>query len=488
MLDSIDSVLNKYTMYRVLLYGLAALLAIATVLGLTGAVSVSSGSLLMTTAILLISCYATNKAFSYGLRVPTNTESWLISALILACILPQADSVSTALYAALAGLLAMASKFILTYRGSNILNPAAFGAFVVTIAGILPAIWWIATPWLTPFTVLLALIVLRKQRRFQLFLVFAAAAVAMLVLTGTILQGTGLASTIHDAAFSWPIIFFGSIMLTEPATLPPTRYYQLLLAVIVGLLFSSQLHVWRLETTPETVLLAGNILTLLAVSSYGALLKLQKIQRLSPDIYEVSFKRPSSFRFIAGQYAEVTVAHPHADSRGSRRTFSITSAPDAEDIRFAFRTAEKGSSFKTGITTLEPGKSLRVSHIAGDFTLPKDTLKPLLFIAGGIGITPFHSMVTSLTGRRDIILLYVVSDPQNFVYKDDFAQAADVGVKTVFLEGRLTPETLHSQVADLEQRLIYISGPDAMVRGYKKMLHGMGVRRAAIKSDYFSGY
>ena len=488
MLTSIDNVLNRYTMYRVLLYGLAVLLVIAAVLGLSGAVSVSVGPLVITTTVLLASCYAANKAFSYALRIPANTESWLISALILACILPPADSVSKVLYAALAGILAMASKFILTYRGSNIVNPAAFGAFVVSITGVLPAIWWIATPWLTPFTILLALVVLRKQRRFQLFFTFAIAAVAMLILTGTVLQGLSLVSVLREATLSWPIIFFGSVMLTEPATLPPTRYYRLILAVIVGLLFTSQLHAGRLATTPQAVLLVGNILTVLAVPAYGALLKLREVRRLSPEIYEVSFERPLGFHFTAGQYAELTIPHIHADSRGNRRTFSLASSPTSKEIQFTFRVAEKGRSFKAGLIRLQPGRLLRVSHVAGDFTLPKDASKPLLFIAGGIGVTPFHSMVTSLTSTHDIVLLYVASDPQNFVYKDDFDQASDHGVRTSYIEGRLTPEILRSQVSDLGQRLVYISGPDGMVRSYKRMLDEMGISRLAIKSDYFSGY
>ncbi len=488
VLNNIDGVLNNYTMYRVVVYGLSTLLAVACVLGSTGVISINALPLIISTIVLVASCYATNKALAITLHVPTNTESWLISALILVCILPPADSVSRALYVALTGLLAMASKFILTYKGSSFLNPAAFGTFVVSIAGLLPSTWWVATPWLTPFTVLLALVVLRKQRRFQLFFVFAFTALAMLILTGTILQGTDIATILRNATLSWPIIFFGSIMLTEPATLPPTRYYQLLLAIITGLLFTSQLHAGRITTTPQAVLLFGNILVLLSIPAYGALLKLREIRRLSPEIYEVSFDRPPSLHFTPGQYAELTLPYASADSRGNRRTFSIASPASASDIRFAFRTAEKGSSFKAVLTNMQPGKVLRLSHIAGDFTLPKGTSRPLLFIAGGIGVTPFHSMIGSLTTKRNIVLIYVSSNPQNFVYKDDFDQATAYGVRTVYMQDRLTVESLRAQVPDVEQRLIYLSGPDRMVRGYTELLEKMGVKHRNLRMDHFSGY
>lgn len=488
MLREIDNLLNKYTMYQVVVYGLSALLVFAAILGLTGAVSVPAGALLVSVVVLLVSSYAANKAASLFLRVPSNAESWLISALILACILPPVDSLAKGLYAALAGLLAMASKYVITYRGSHIFNPAAFGAFVVSITGLLPATWWIATPWLTPFTVLLALVVLRKQRRFHLFFAFAVSALVLLVLTGTVLQGLSLTFVLRDAVLSWPIIFFGSIMLTEPATLPPVHHYRLLLAIIVGLLFASQLHIGRLATTPQAVLLFGNILTVLAVPTAGVLLRLKEVRRLSSDIYEACFDRPPQLRFAAGQYAELTLPHTRPDARGNRRTFSVASSPYAPDIRFAFRARPSGSSFKTALTRATPGQVVRLSHVAGDFTLPADEAKPLLFIAGGIGITPYRSMVASLTSRRDIVLIYLSADPQSFVYADDFNQAASLGVRTIYLQDQLSAKSLLDLVPDLQQRLIYVSGPDGMVRNYKKLLRSMGIQGFAVKADYFAGY
>jgi len=488
MLREIDSLLNKITMYKVMVYGLGLLLAVAAVLGAAGVISIAPGALLVSVGLLIVSCYATNKALSKLLRVPTNTESWLISALILACILPQADSVGKAGYTILAGLLAMASKFIIRYQGRHLLNPAALGAFVVSVTGLLAATWWIATPWMTPFTALLAFVVLRKQRRFQMFFCFAAAAIGMLVLTGAVLQGMDLAPVLRTAVLSWPIIFFGSIMLTEPATLPPTRYYQLLLAVIVGLLFASQLHIGGLATTPQAVLLVGNVLTALAIPARGYVLRLKGVRRLTPTTYEVSFNRPPDLRFRSGQYAELTMAHARADSRGNRRTFSIASPPTATEVRFAFKVSGRGSSFKKALVALKPGSPVRLDHIAGDFTLPSDTTRPLLFIAGGIGATPYRSMIGSLTSPRDIVLLYLVTDLQDVTYKADFDQAAQFGVRTEYVHGRLGPEILQRLVPDLNKRLVYISGPEGLVRSGKTMISRLGIARRAIRTDHFSGY
>jgi ferredoxin-NADP reductase/Na+-transporting NADH:ubiquinone oxidoreductase subunit NqrB len=489
MQKEIDNILNRYTMYRVLLYGLIALLAIAVLFGFTGAISISAGSLLLSIALLVISCYVTNKLYATLLHVPTNYESWLISALILACIMPPASSASYALYTLLAGAIAISSKFLIRLHGRHIFNPVAFGAFILGITGLLPATWWIATPWLTPFTVLLALIVLRKQRSFLVFSTFALTSITLLLFTGSVLQGVGVLSMLHMAIMSWPIIFFGSVMLTEPATAPPTHYYQLLLAGIVGVLFTSQLHIGQLATTPELVLLIGNTLTTLAFPLYGYVLKVNGLRKLTTNMYELDLDRPHTLHFKPGQYAEITFPHSHSDDRGNRRTFSIASSTaDTSTISFAFKATEKGSSFKKALLQAKSGSVVRVSHIAGDFTLPQDEAQPLLFIAGGVGITPFHSMISSLAGQRDIMLLYLNTSQEDVLFRDDLDAAVTHGVQTRYLQDRLDNATLKEYVPDVEKRLVYISGPDGMVRGYTHLIKSMGIDSSSIHTDRFAGY
>lgn len=479
-----DDILNKYTMYRVLLYGLGGLLAIALILSLTGAITISASGLVLSAAILTVSCYLGNVLFSRLLRIPRNTESWLITALILTCILPPVTSVERAFYIALAGLIAMASKFIIVYRGSNIFNPAAFGAFVVSIAGLLPATWWVASPWMTSFTALLALIVLRKQRKFTMFSIFAVSSVVMLLLVG-MLQGQEPHSILWSAVVSWPIIFFGSIMLTEPSTLPQGNQYKALLAVIVGLLFASQLHTDLISTTPQTVLLVGNVLVALAAPTYATMLRLVELRQLSPDIIEAIFTKPRNLSYEPGQYMEFTLPHRNVDDRGNRRTFSIASAPNEPNVRIAFRCYPKGSSFKRAFTGLQPGAHIRAAHPDGEFTLPPGDA-PLLFVAGGIGITPFSSIIAALDKPRDIVLLYFGRTPEDFVFREEFERARALGVQTHYLTDPLDAAGLGQLVPDVAHRVAYISGPPGMVRGYKQTLHVLGV--PYIKTDRFSGY
>ncbi|HSW99105.1 MAG TPA: FAD-dependent oxidoreductase [Candidatus Saccharimonadales bacterium] len=492
MLRTIDAFLNRYTMYRIVLYGLAALLVAAEALSLAGAIAVPAGGLALAVAILSAGCYAANKLFAMVFRAATNTESWLISALILACIMPQATSVTRAAYLLLAAVVAMASKYVLVWRGSHVFNPAAVAAFVLGVAGLLPATWWVATPWLAPFTAVLAVVVLRKIRNFTVCVVFGAVAVALLVYIGVVLHGFELGDTVKAAVLSWPVIFLGSIMLTEPTTLPPTRYYQILVAMLVGAVFAAQTHVWKVYSTPETALLIGNIFTLLFVPATGAMLRLRRITQMSPDIYDAAFEQPRRrLSFTPGQYMEWTLPHRHADSRGNRRLFSIASAPGEQDIHIGFRHYAPSSSFKDALLALKPGQYIRTAHVAGNFTLPADARRPLLFVVGGIGITPVRSMMQHLlaTGeRRDMALVYFANREEDFVYADVMHEAEAIGLKAHFVVGRPDAAVLQQNVPDLAGRLAYLSGPDALVTACKGMLRGLGTPIQNIRTDHFTGY
>src|SRR5690348_1292902 len=139
----IDSWLNKITMYRLLVYGLSSLLIIAMGLGELGYLSISSEGIALSLVTLIIVCYVATRSLATLSGAPANSESWLITALILCCILPPATTVHRVALVALAGLLAMASKYILVYRHKLLCNPAAFAALVLSVGGLLPATWWI---------------------------------------------------------------------------------------------------------------------------------------------------------------------------------------------------------------------------------------------------------------------------------------------------------------------------------------------------------
>jgi ferredoxin-NADP reductase len=491
LLNPIDRLLNRFTMYKVTLFGLFGLWMVAEVLAYTGLIGVSATGMALSLGVLAVTCYAVTAGMAACFKTPFNQESYFITALILTFIVPPIDSLSGLLWVVLCGVIAMASKYLLTWRGSHVFNPAAFGVLVVSIAGVLPVTWWVATPNLLPFTILLALVMLRKQRNFQLFGVFALSAVAILLVNGVMFGNQTTVDVLTSALRSWPIIFMGSIMLTEPLTLPAGKQKQLLLAALVGVVFAAQLHAGPVSTTPQFALIVGNLFAVLVAGVYGTMLRLTQLNTIAPGTLELVFSKPTGLHFTPGQYIEMTLPYNTPDLRGNRRTFSIASAPHEDDVRFGVRAYNPGSGFKSRLQKLNIGDGVRIANVKGHFVLPANARQPLLFIAGGIGITPFRSMIAEMVQQlqhRDIRLLYVAASSEQFVYQDVLTQAAEYGVITDYITPAFDGDELQRRVPDLADRHVYISGPDGMVRHYGELVRALGVPAHQIHKDHFSGY
>src|SRR5215467_13767928 len=126
MLNFVDVVLNKITMYRVALYYLIFLLGVAVVLSAIGILDYDPFALLFSAAFLLAVCSITNWVFAKAFGVPANAESTYISALILVLIITPVQSLSDLWFLLWAGVWAMASKYIIAPNKRHIFNPVAF--------------------------------------------------------------------------------------------------------------------------------------------------------------------------------------------------------------------------------------------------------------------------------------------------------------------------------------------------------------------------
>jgi ferredoxin-NADP reductase len=284
-------------------------------------------------------------------------------------------------------------------------------------------------------------------------------------------------------------------MLSEPLTTPPTKRLQVTYGALVGAIFGLQFSIGSLYSTPELALILGNIFSYLVSSKQKLKLKLEASTKLSRCVQQFSFTPDQKFVFEPGQYVEWTLAHKGVDARGNRRFFTIASSPTESNILLGISTAaEKMSSFKTALVGLKKGDELYAAQLSGDFTLPKDQTQKLVFIAGGIGITPFRSMIKYLLDtnqKRDIILLYACSHQDDFAYLDLFMQATKVGLKLVKIttkeQGHLTSQMIQKEVPGYQDRHYYLSGPNAMVTNYQNLLATIGIPAKHIVTDYFPG-
>ena len=506
MIKAIDAVLNKVTMYRLVLYELIFLLVAACTLGYFGVLSYNPVSIAASTAFIFVICWVTNKIFASAFEAPYNPESTWITALILALIITPPIAIFDTNYLPLAfwaSAIAIASKYILAIRKKHIFNPAALGVAATAAFLGLSASWWIGTPWMVPFVLAGGLLIVRKIHRFDMWWVFIGT-FGLGIAYFTIDHGLDLALSFSQSFLYAPAFFFSTVMLTEPATSPGSRIWRLLYAFGTACLFLPNVSIGSFYFTPELALLVANIGTYIVSSKEKLVLTLKEKIQLSQDVVEFVFTSPRRLAFAPGQYMEWTLAHTHPDSRSVRRYFTIASSPTDSDLRLGVKFYAPASTFKEKLFSMQPGEQIVASQLSGDFTLPRDPERKLVFIAGGIGITPFRSMIQYLLdtgGKRPITILYANKTPADAVYRELLERAEhELGVKVVHAFNdtntplpkgsvrMITPEVIAREIPDYQDCTFYISGPQGMVTSFKDMLLTMGVGRMSLRTDYFPGF
>lgn len=290
----LDSVTARVTMYRLVLIALLVVVAAALVTSAAGLIAYEPLAILANGAAVVVATLVSNRLFALVFRVRPHTESSLVTALILLLLFQPSLTTLSVGAVALAGVIASASKYLLAVRGRHVVNPAAFAAVVISVA--LPAAfpgWWVGAPALLPVVLVAALVILHRTRKLPLGAVFVVVATVGVALAG-LSFGSSLSAALSAAVLSSPIVFFAGFMLTEPLTLPPRRWQQLALAVVVGVLFAVPFHFGPLYGTYELALVIGNILSFAVGQRRGVRLEFVERRRLSPSSWELSRLGPST--------------------------------------------------------------------------------------------------------------------------------------------------------------------------------------------------
>jgi len=501
----IDDFLNRITMYRLVLYYLTALIVAAFGLAFFGLVPYSPWAILFSTMLATAVCWVANELCAYFFKAHPNVESVYITAFILALIVRPAlpNDLKGVAFLVWVCVFAMTSKYVLAIGKKHIFNPAAFGVMFVSLTLGGAASWWVGgNVWLLTIVLLGGLLIVRKIRRFDLVLSFMAAALVMTTLTAHSSGGIWLPA--WQTILHSPFFFFAFIMLTEPLTTPPTRGLRLAYGVLTGILIAPAVHIGGLHSTPELALVVGNIFSYVVSPKGRLMLRLKKVEGTSASTSEFIFASDQSLVFKPGQYLEWTLPHEKSDSRGNRRYFTIASSPTEPDIHLGVKFYDPPSTFKRALAHLREGGEISASQLAGEFTLPADKNKKLVFIAGGIGITPFRSMIKYLLDTKDsrsVLLLYANRKAEDIAYRSLFDQAQkELGIKTIYavtdepdaVQKGYVPvidmELIKREVPDYLDRMFYISGPRAMVVAFRHTLREVGVPRRNIKEDFFPGF
>jgi len=503
------AVLGGISMYRLVFFALVALAVVALGFSFTGLVVPSAAEILASFAVLAIVISAVDAAAQRILRLPWRVESSLVTALILLFVMQPSLTAGGLLGNALAGALASLSKYLIAWRGRHVLNPAAFGAAVVTVLGLgSRSSWWVGTPVLAVAVAVLGLLVLWRIEKVRIVMVFLLVVVGVSVVRQAVLaQSAGTEVAIADAvAFAvvhTPYLFLGAFMLSEPLTQPPRRWQQFSVAALVGVLAGWPIPIGDLFTLgQERALLVGNLLAFAFALRGSVRLVLEKRRMVTPTAQELTFRTKGRLSFLPGQYLELDVPHHRPDARGTRREFSIVSAPaDLPTLRIAYKNGDQKhpSSYKRALAAAEPGAVLAVTGTWGDFLLPRGGA-PTLMVAAGIGVTPFVSQLRqmqSLGVQRDVVLVYVAAEAAELAFRDELQatgvravvftrdEPADLAENWTWAQGvRLDAAGLERVVPDIAARHAFISGPPRLIADLAPALQ----KARSLTTDAFAGY
>ena len=218
------------------------------------------------------------------------------------------------------------------------------------------------------------------------------------------------------------------------------------------------------------------------------------------------FEKPSAFTFKAGQYVNLTLVDPpETDAGGNVRTFSIASAPEEDLLMVATRMRD--SAFKRVAGRMPVGTELRLEGPYGNLTLHTDAARPAVLLAGGIGITPFRSLLVHAARARlphRLFLFYANRRPEDAAFLDELQRLQRANGRYTFIgtmtameqshrswsgaTGHFTPAMLRKFLANDARPIYYVAGPPGMVGGVQVMLSSAGVTNKDIRTEKFTGY
>lgn len=218
---------------------------------------------------------------------------------------------------------------------------------------------------------------------------------------------------------------------------------------------------------------------------------------------QFDFEKPAGFNFTPGQYGGFTLINPaETDAGGITRRFSILSTPDDMYLSIAMRIQQ--SAYKRVLKELPFNSELKFAGPIGTFVLHQETTTPAVLIAGGIGITPFYSMIVAAlkhTPDRDITLFYGNQSPADTAFLTELQTLAATHPHFKFIPimtnpdnswmgetGYISYQLIKKNVINLSTPIFYICGSATMVNALNETLNELDVPKEHIKVEDFPGY
>lgn len=236
------------------------------------------------------------------------------------------------------------------------------------------------------------------------------------------------------------------------------------------------------------------------------LTKLRDRQEVAERTMAFRFEKPKSFNFTPGQFVDITLLNPpETDAEGNARGFSIASAPHEDFLMVATRLRD--TAFKRALSRLPSGTQVQVEGPFGNLRLHSDKSRAAVILTGGIGITPFRSILWHAAKQRlphRIFLFYSNRRPEDapFLGELEELEKQNPNYKLIACmtamekssrswageRGVITRAMLDKYLTDFASPFYYITGPPPMVKAMHTMLVDSGVDDDNIRVEEFAGY
>lgn len=218
------------------------------------------------------------------------------------------------------------------------------------------------------------------------------------------------------------------------------------------------------------------------------------------------FKKPQGWSYRAGQFVDITLLDPpETDAEGNLRGFSISSAPREAVITITTRLRD--TAFKRVLQTVPLGTLVKMEGPFGDLRL-HHAARPAVLLAGGIGVTPFRSILVEAIGggalRYPVVLFHANRRPEDAAFADEFQSMARKDPNLSFVptitatlgsgdpwdgeQGHIDAAMLRRHLDGLIDPIYYIAGPPGMVQALRAMLIESGVDEDDVRIEEFTGY
>lgn len=224
------------------------------------------------------------------------------------------------------------------------------------------------------------------------------------------------------------------------------------------------------------------------------ILTFQKSFQREGDARSFIFDTDGDTSWQPGQYTHFALPHDNADDRGADRWFTISSAPSEGYVMVTTRiNHEHSSTFKEQLLKLEAGQQIEADAPEGDFVVD-DPSRELIFVAGGIGVTPYRSILkeADANGQQLKVHLLYANRNENIVFQKELEEFAThnphLKIDYVVGPGKLDADTLKAAIDAADNPVVYLSGPEPMVEDLELTVGRLGVAKENIKTDFFPGY